>query len=87
MEVAVLEAEADPHEHEVQEEHGEAEASVHLPPEAGDADDDKDEHSKQQHDAADHALGIDSHRLPVDEPVQEPWERQPGTEKITILPT
>lgn len=78
MKVAVFKPKADAHEHEVEEEHGEAKAPVHLPPEARDADDDKDQHGEKQHDATDHAFGVHFDWLAVYQPVEEPREGEPG---------
>lgn len=74
----VLEAEADGHEDEVQQEHGEAEALVHLPVEAGDRHDDEQQHHEEYRYAAHHALRAHFHRLSVEDSVQQPRHRQSG---------
>lgn len=70
----VLEAKAHGHKHEVQQEHGEAEALVHLPVEAGDGHDDEQEHHEQDGDTAHHAHGVHFHGLAVDDAVQQPGD-------------
>lgn len=69
VEVPVFQAQTDSNENEVQHEHGEAEALVHLPPEAGDAEDDEQQHGEEQDYAADHTLGVDLDGRAVDQPV------------------
>lgn len=70
--MSVLEQQRDGDEHEVEDEHGEAEALVHLPVEAGDGHDDEQEHEEEDGDGADHADAVDLHRLAVDDAVQQP---------------
>lgn len=77
VEVAVLEGKTGRDKHEVEEEHGEAKTSVHLPPKAGDAEDDKKQHHKEKDDTAHHALGIDQDWLAVDYPIKQPGKGQP----------
>lgn len=75
VQVPILKAETDGYKHKIQHEHRQPKTSVHLPPEAGDAEDDEEEHGKQEHDAADHAFGIDLDWRPVDQSVQQPRKR------------
>lgn len=69
-EVSVLEQQWDGHEHEVQDEHGEAETLVHLPVEAGDGHDDEDQHEEEDGDGTHHADTVHLHGLSVDDAVQ-----------------
>lgn len=68
-EVAVLEQQRDGDEHKVQDEHGEAQALVHLPVEAGDGHDDEDEHEEKDGDGAHHADTVHFYRFAVDDAV------------------
>lgn len=70
--MSVLEQQRDCDEHEVKDEHGEAEALAHLPVEAGDGRDDEKKHEEEDGDGADHADAVDLHRLAVDDAVQQP---------------
>lgn len=47
VEVPILETQTDSYEDKVEKKHGEPKAPVHLPPEAGDADDDEDQHGEE----------------------------------------
>lgn len=75
IEVPVFESQTDGNEDKVEEEHGEAKSPVHLPPEAGNTDDDKDQHGKEEDYTADHAFRVDLYGLAVDQPVEQPGQR------------
>lgn len=80
----VLEHERHGDEDEVEEEHGEAEASVHAPFEAGDAEDHEEEHAEEDGYAADHTHRVDFDGFSVDYSENEPWDRKPA-EKSHIV--
>lgn len=60
------------HEYKVKQEHGETKSSVHLPSEAGNRHDDKNEHHEKNCYRTHHSHWIHFHRLPVDNAVQQP---------------
>jgi len=77
---AILQHHAEHEEHEVQDEHGEAQLSAHPPAADGDGDDDEEEHEEEQHDGAEQAVGLDGHRLAVvQQSVYEPRDGQAAT--------
>lgn len=74
MQIAILQPKTGSNENEVQQEHGEPESLVHLPPEAGDAEDHEEQHGEEEDDAADHTLGVDLDWCPVYQPVEQPGQ-------------
>lgn len=83
----VLEHQRDGDEDEVEDEHRETEALVHLPSEAGDAQDHEEQHAEQYRYAAHHAHRVHLHGFPVDQTIQEPRNRKPaGRSKTQIEP-
>lgn len=83
----VLKHQRDGDEDEVEDEHREPEAPVHLPSEAGDAHDHEQQHAEQYRYTAHHANGVHLHGFPVDQTVQKPRNRKPaGRIKAQIEP-
>jgi len=74
----ILEHQRDGDEDEVEDEHREAEAPVHFPSEAGDAQNHEQQHAEEYRYAAHHAHRVHLHGFPVDQAVQEPRDRKPA---------
>lgn len=73
----VLQHDTDHKEHEVKQEHEEAEQLAHFPPAHGDRDDDKEKHEEEQHDGTEQAITAHHHWLQVvEERVDQPREWQ-----------
>lgn len=67
--VFVLEHEGDRYEDKVEQEHGKAQAPVHLPSETGNGHYYEDEHHEEDRDWTHHAHGVYLHGLPIDDAV------------------
>lgn len=81
-----LQQHAEDEEHEVQDEHGEAQLSAHPPATGGDGDDDEEQHEEEQHNGAEQAVGADGNGLPfVQQDEQEPRNRQTETRDRRVL--
>lgn len=74
---AVLQHHAQHQEDKVEQEHGEAQRLVHLPPARPDGDDDEEEHDEEQHDGTEEPVAADRNwGQVVDGGVQEPRDRE-----------